>query len=1172
MTLPRGRLLAHHRGRHPSKSLWLLLSLLAVALVAPVAVHGKVEAVNGSPRGGCNTNGENFCSPAESDIRTSLRMKTQLHVLGKGGKYAVNGVALDGSSWAQGRCCDAEGPGILTQMRRLLELLCNECCLENHADKSLVGLLDPQPLFPGCWNDVSAIPTGENRTITFTGPNAEMDIIEWFLESHLEEDATLPNSIVINRLATADIFTARNFDTASANMITVKRLWQRLPTVLDALCCGSTTAIHVEGLEKLRSLRKRERVSQQRVEDIFTVPAKLAFVGKTGAGKSTLINAIVGAKSMPTSSDICTATSLSLEYAESINRESTFVQYKESGECDKILSSMSSQLQQYKTSCERRMQEELDVLGEMFAGVPNPCKKVGQQQDLFHAAQKVVNQIPNTTARTKELIGEFSSAYESFACSKGDKNVEPLFVKHIVLKRHIEMLRNVTLIDTPGLLDHDEARSKVTKDMIKANDTDGWVYAMPTADKPDTSNKDLIRELQNQGGNVKHNMLVLSRANEFTVFDKFTARHSFQAALEERRKAFNEYAREPNEPIPAVNAYAVERLSEFRSSFDYETGKYLFGTPGKKNRYRDGALANQHWGLPWLEMQVPPFVGSDNVLADALKELLEEIGRSITGRKESLDIDENRLDLLSNILLDVSGVLQVTDGIRLGVQQRQEQRVISEINNAYAALNARMETWDNALRNCDKSKDDTIYWQSQVESLQYYHDTVVELSHDWTKALAAIREDIEAALDEKLRGVVQERLRDFRGEAERKAIRGSKLDGVLGIRELENSQVHPADHRHFKYNFDDCWCGLVVTWCGKCHVTYFGLKHLYVTPAVRLAVDLIDAVYSTAAKEAATKHTSDIMRQFDAFSAKIVREHASIGDNLNVSLEGMRQRLTEPWSPVLTTSDLYNRMTLISYGADNDTRGTTIVSATDAQWNWESTNKFLFSALGHKLEDRISSQQTILEDVLPEFARKHVADHLIQTSKDLMDDITACADDIKRKLNDAKEHRKGHLTTEQIELFQQQLQNDIQLLKEFEQVVEADDEKYLPFATKLKAITNTGLCNFAEVAEAMSEAEAEAEADAEVAEVEAEAEAKAKAEAEAEVAKVAAAKKVAATAAAARKEEVEREATSKEEAARVAEAEEEAEVAKVAAAKKVAATAAAARKEEVEREATSKEE
>ena len=203
------------------------------------------------------------------------------------------------------------------------------------------------------------------------------------------------------------------------------------------------------------------------------------------------INSLCGKTVMPTNSDVCTATVLSVEWAQSEADEMAEVQYHSQDDCKAVITRYAEKEKESRDVCSRFqaelaketsaqmvarvMKETAGSLGSA-AGINNDlgsnghslmeaaCKDAKQAKQHLLEAKQFMQAVPESRKLqidTSIDMEKYASAVNVQADRESTVNILPEFVKKIALKRHSPVLRHVSIIDTPGQLDVHETRAKI---------------------------------------------------------------------------------------------------------------------------------------------------------------------------------------------------------------------------------------------------------------------------------------------------------------------------------------------------------------------------------------------------------------------------------------------------------------------------------------------------------------------------------------------------------------------------------------------------------------------------------------------------------------------------------------------------------------------------------------
>jgi GTPase SAR1 family protein len=213
---------------------------------------------------------------------------------------------------------------------------------------------------------------------------------------------------------------------------------------------------------------------------------KIGIVGEVKAGKSSFLNALVfdGEEVLPKAATPMTAALTKLNYSESPKAEIFF--YKDSDWriierlSDKYEEAINAKFEEARCSHERSLKEKVkavitppptrdDIEKRMSLTLP---KRLKECRELTRMAEKRGLRPADLLGKKEtippcESIAEYNKQLNEYIGAEG--TYTPL-VSHTELYIHNDLLKDIEIIDTPGLNDAVVSRSQKTKDFLKECD------------------------------------------------------------------------------------------------------------------------------------------------------------------------------------------------------------------------------------------------------------------------------------------------------------------------------------------------------------------------------------------------------------------------------------------------------------------------------------------------------------------------------------------------------------------------------------------------------------------------------------------------------------------------------------------------------------------------------
>lgn len=175
----------------------------------------------------------------------------------------------------------------------------------------------------------------------------------------------------------------------------------------------------------------------------------------------------------------------------------------------------------------------------------------------------------------------------------------PELVRKVTLKLQENILRYVTLVDTPGLRDPDPKRRRVALDAITA--MDGWIYLV-AAGKAETGVTSDLAEIREEGHNL-HGVICISKVN--LLMDP-TASKTLDELASQQRAEFQRYSAMP---ITYDSAMARAQFALIRETQEGSEERFVL--------LRD--ILDQSYGFGFIRRLVPAL--RDRSFSDPLKQV-----------------------------------------------------------------------------------------------------------------------------------------------------------------------------------------------------------------------------------------------------------------------------------------------------------------------------------------------------------------------------------------------------------------------------------------------------------------------------------------------------------------------------------------------------------------------
>lgn len=242
----------------------------------------------------------------------------------------------------------------------------------------------------------------------------------------------------------------------------------------------------------------------------------IGFVGRVKAGKSSLLNAMFfdGRSVLPKAATPMTAALTTLEYGESFSAEVEFFSHDE-------LEMIAMGAKDYRRA-----------LGEEQEKLRNELLKKGQEPDMGKieksSKRKIDGRSPRLAALNEQQEMISASGIEalegihqidakgaddlmqSLQCYVGAKGEYTAFTKMVKVKMPMESLRDIRVVDTPGINDPVISREQRTHDLLKSCDV--IFLVSPSQQFLDAADDDLIARITESEG-IQELVLVASQAD-----------------------------------------------------------------------------------------------------------------------------------------------------------------------------------------------------------------------------------------------------------------------------------------------------------------------------------------------------------------------------------------------------------------------------------------------------------------------------------------------------------------------------------------------------------------------------------------------------------------------------------------------------------------------------------
>ena len=241
-----------------------------------------------------------------------------------------------------------------------------------------------------------------------------------------------------------------------------------------------------EPLKSEHSISKAEQLKQdiEKIEKENRL-LRIGIVGRVKAGKSSLLNALIfeGNNVLPKAATPMTAALTILEYSEQTKAEVEFYSKED-------LADIESDYHRYKTLLEKIIKEKYDELLRREQRKARAEKQIDSQKLRIRAERQAKNEIRSNTALSaaydhykkikesnftideKETIKDIKAVdikdlYNKLNDYVGANGKYMPFTKSVKLKLNEDNLKDIQIIDTPGLNDPVASREERTRELLK---------------------------------------------------------------------------------------------------------------------------------------------------------------------------------------------------------------------------------------------------------------------------------------------------------------------------------------------------------------------------------------------------------------------------------------------------------------------------------------------------------------------------------------------------------------------------------------------------------------------------------------------------------------------------------------------------------------------------------